>query len=92
MAYLPEFVKLSTTDVHTRKRKTDPCDAYIIAKATRMLEHTLRSLNLADNELAELTMLCGFDENVAGQNAQTSNRVRGLQTQIRQGRRVCPLH
>lgn len=57
-------------------------DAYIIAEAARSLPHTLRSLKLADNELAELTMLCGFDDGLAGQITQTSNGIRGLLKQI----------
>lgn len=31
------------------------------------MQHTLRSLKLADNAIAELTMLCGFDHDLAGQ-------------------------
>jgi hypothetical protein len=46
------------------------------------MPHTLRSLKLADNQVAELTMLCGFDGDRAGQITQTSNRIRGLLTQI----------
>jgi transposase len=37
---------------------------------------------LADSQVAELTMLCGFDEDLAGQIVQVSNRIRGLLTQI----------
>ncbi|KVD40503.1 hypothetical protein WI84_07720 [Burkholderia ubonensis] len=46
------------------------------------MPHTLRSLRLADEQLAELTMLCGFDDDLAAQVTQTSNRIRGLLTQI----------
>src|SRR5687768_9141131 len=46
------------------------------------MPHTPRSPKLADNEVAELTMLCGFDDDLAGQITQTSNRIRGLLTQI----------
>lgn len=45
------------------------------------MPHTLPSLKLADNEVAELTMLCGFDDDLAGQITQTRNRIRGLLTQ-----------
>ncbi|WP_155637930.1 hypothetical protein [Burkholderia cepacia] len=34
----------------------------------------------ADEQLAELTMLCGFDDDLAAQVTQTSNRIRGLST------------
>lgn len=43
------------------------------------MPHTLRSLRLADEQLA---MLCGFDDDLAAQVTQTSNRIRGLLTQI----------
>ena len=43
---------------------------------------TLRSLKLADEQVSELTMLCGFDDDLAAQITQTSNRIRGLLTQI----------
>ncbi|WP_150811573.1 IS110 family RNA-guided transposase [Pandoraea sputorum] len=57
-------------------------DAAVIAEAARSMPHTLRSLRLADEPLAELTMLCGFDDDLAEQVNQTSNRIRALLTQI----------
>ena len=69
-------------DLHAGKAKTDARDIYIIAEAARSMPHTLRSLKIADTQVAALTMLCGFDEDVAGQITQTSNRIRVLLTQI----------
>ncbi len=43
---------------------------------------TLRSLRLADEPLAELTMLYGFDDGLAAQITQNGNRIRGLLTPI----------
>lgn len=82
VAYLPGLAMRRIADLHAGEAKTDARDAYVIAEAARSLPHTLRSLKLADNELAELTMLCGFDDDLAGQVTQTSNRIRGLLTQI----------
>ena len=82
VAYLPGLAMRRIADLHAGEAKTDARDAYIIAEAARSLPHTLRSLKLDDDELAELTMLCGFDDDLAGQITQTSNRVRGLLTQI----------
>lgn len=53
-----------------------------IAEAARSMPHALRSLRLDDEQLAELTMLCGFDDDLADQITQASNRVRGLLTQV----------
>lgn len=69
-------------DLHAGETKTDARDAAIIAEAARSMPHTLRSLRLADKQLAELTMLRGFDDDLAAQVTQTSNRIRGLLTQI----------
>jgi transposase len=82
VAYLPGLAMRRIADLHAGEAKTDARDAYIIAEAARSMPHTLRSLKLADNHVAELTMLCGFDEDLAGQITQTSNRIRGLLTQI----------
>ncbi|EFW4043201.1 IS110-like element ISSfl4 family transposase, partial [Escherichia coli] len=53
-----------------------------IAEAARTLPHALRTLKLADEQIAELSMLCGFDDDLAAQTTQASNRIRGLLTQI----------
>jgi hypothetical protein len=47
--------------------KTDVRDAAIIARAARSLPHALRSLQVAEEQVAELSMLCGFDDDVVGQ-------------------------
>ena len=82
VAYLPGLAMRRIADLHAGEAKTDARDAYIIAEAARSLPHTLRSLKLADSRVAELTMLCCFDEDLAGQITQVSNRIRGLLTQI----------
>ena len=82
VAYLPGLAMRRIADSHAGESKTDARDAYIIAEAARSLPHTLRSLKLADSQVAELTMLCGFDEDLAGQIPQVSNRIRGFLTQI----------
>ncbi|QBL78056.1 IS110 family transposase [Burkholderia pseudomallei] len=82
VAYLPGLAMRRIADLHAGEAKTDARDAAIIAEAARSMPHALRSLRLADEPLAELTMLCGFDDDLAAQITQTSNRIRGLLTQI----------
>jgi transposase len=82
VAYLPGLAMRRIADLHAGEAKTDARDAYIIAEAARSMPHTLRSLKIADGQVAELTMLCGFDEDLAAQITATSNRIRGLLTQI----------
>jgi transposase len=82
IGYLPGLAMRRIADLHAGEAKTDKRDAAIIAEAARSLPHALRSLVLADEQVAELSMLCGFDDDLAQQITATSNRIRGLLTQI----------
>jgi len=66
VAYLPGLTMRRIADLHEGEAKTDARDAAIIAEAARSMPHTLRTLRLADEPLAELTMLCGSDDDLAG--------------------------
>lgn len=46
------------------------------------MPHTLRSIDTDDETVAELTMLTGFDEDLAAESTRLRNRIRGLLTQI----------
>lgn len=82
VGYLPGLAMRRIADLHPGEAKTDARDAYIIAEAARTMPHTLRSIVVADEQVAELAMLCGFDDDLAKQATATSNRIRGLLTQI----------
>ncbi len=82
VGYLPGLAMRRIADLHAGEAKTDARDAAIIAEAARPLPNALRSIQLADEHVAELSMLCGFDEDLAGQVTATSNRIRDLLTQI----------
>lgn len=82
VGYLPGLAMRRIADLHPGEAKTDARDAAIIAEAARSMPHTLRSIVLADEQAAQLSMLCGFDDDLAGQVTATSNRIRGLLTQI----------
>ncbi|WP_033196659.1 IS110 family transposase [Agromyces italicus] len=82
VGYLPGLAMRRIADLHPGEAKTDARDALIIAETARTMPHTLRSIQIADEQIAELTMLCGFDDDLAGQIVQVSNRIRGLLTQI----------
>lgn len=60
----------------------DAKDATVIADAARTVPRTLRSLELTDEIIAELTVLVGFDQDLAAEATRTSNRIRGLLTQF----------
>ena len=82
VGYLPGLATRRIADLHPGEAKTDARDAAIIAETARTMPHTLRSIQATDEQVAELSMLCGFDDDLAGQITQTSNRIRGLLTQI----------
>jgi len=69
-------------DLYPGEAKTDARDAFIIADAARVMPHTLRSVDLQDETIAELEMIVGFDDDLAGEATRISNRLRGLLTQI----------
>ena len=82
VGYLPGLSMRRIADLHQGEAKTDARDAGIIAQAARSMPHALRSIVVADEQVAALSMLCGFDEDLVKQVNQTVNRIRGLLTQI----------
>lgn len=82
VAYLPGLSMRRIADLTPGNAKTDQRDAVVIAQAARSMPHTLRSISVADQDGATLTMLTGFDLDLARQVNQTANRIRGLYTQI----------
>lgn len=82
VGYLPGLAMRRIADVHSGEAKTDARDAAVIAHAARSMPHALRALRPDDETTAELAMLAGFDQDLAEQINQTSNRIRGLLTQV----------
>ncbi len=82
VAYLPGLAMRRIADLYPGEAKTDAKDAAVIADAARTMPHTLRSLESADEITAELTVLVGFDQDLAAEATRTSNRIRGLLTQF----------
>lgn len=82
VAYLPGLTMRRIADMYPGSAKTDERDAFIIAEAARTMPHTLRGLQVSDENEATLGMLTGFDLDLARQITQTVNRIRGLFTQI----------
>jgi len=69
-------------DLYPGRAKTDARDAFIIADAARSLPHTPRPGDVGDETSAELEVLVGFDDDLAGEATRLSNRIRGLLTGI----------
>lgn len=82
VAYLPGLTMRRIADLYPGEAKTDARDARVIADAARTMPHTLRDLQPEDATIAALGMLVGHDEDLAAEATRTSNRIRGLLTQI----------
>jgi len=82
VGYLPGLSMRRIADLTPGSAKTDAKDAAVIAQAARTMPHTLRAINASDEDAAALSMLTGFDLDLARQVNQTANRIRGLYTQI----------
>ena len=82
VGYLPGLAMRRIADLHPGEAKTDARDARVIAHAARTMPHALRSLRADDEQIAELAMLAGFDDDLHTSIVSASNRLRGLLTQI----------
>jgi transposase len=69
-------------DLHPGQAKTDARDAHVIAEAARTMPHTLRRLGTNDETLAELSVLAGYDDNLAGKSTRLTNRLRDAMLHI----------
>ncbi|MFI6289569.1 IS110 family transposase [Streptomyces sp. NPDC051018] len=82
VAYLPGPWMRRAADLHPGEAKTIARDAFVIAETARSLPHTLRAVDRDDETLAELTMLTGYDHDLAGEVNRTTNQLRGLLSRI----------
>uniref|UniRef100_UPI000365EF81 IS110 family transposase n=1 Tax=Actinoalloteichus spitiensis TaxID=252394 RepID=UPI000365EF81 len=82
VAYLPGLAMRRIADLYPGRAKTDARDAFVIADAARSLPHTLRRVDVGDDALAELDVLVGFDDDLAGEATRIGNRIRGLLTGV----------
>lgn len=82
VAYLPGLAMRRMADLHPGSAKTDARDAYVIAETGRVMPHALRPVDVGDEALAELTVLVGFDDDLAAEATRLANRIRGLLTQV----------
>jgi len=76
VAYLPGLAMRRIADLHPGEGKTDARDAYIIADAARTMPHALRRVGTDDETLAGLSVLVGYDDDLAAQSTRLSNRLR----------------
>ena len=82
VGYLPGLSMRRIADLAPGSATTDARDAAVITGAARSMPHTLRAVSASDEDVAALSMLTGFDLDLARQVNQSANRIRGLYTQI----------
>lgn len=82
VAYLPGLAIRPIADLHPGNAKTDTRDAYVNAEAARSTPHALRRVDTGNEALADLEVIVGFDDDLTGEVTRTSNRIRGLLTQV----------
>jgi transposase len=75
VAYLPGLAMRRIADLHPGQGKTDARDAYVIADAARTMPHTLRRVGKDDEALAGLTVLAGYDADLAAEATRLTNRL-----------------
>lgn len=80
VGYLPGLSMRRIADLTPGSAKTDAKDAAVIAGTARTMPHTLRAINASDEDAVALSMLTGFDLDLARQVNQSANRIRGLYT------------
>ena len=77
VGYLPGLSMRRIADLTPGSAKTDAKDAAVIAQAARTMPHTLHAISTSDEDAAALSMLTGFDLDLARQVNQTEGRIRG---------------
>lgn len=82
VAYLPGLTMRPITSPYPGEAKTGARDAFSIAGAARAMPHMLRAIGGEDETIAELEMIVGFDNDLAGQATRVAKRLHGLLTQI----------
>jgi hypothetical protein len=76
VAYLPSLAMRRIADLHPRQSQTYARDVHVIADAARTMPHTLRRVGTDDELLAELTVLAGYDDDLASPSTRLTNRLR----------------
>ena len=77
VGYLPGLSMRRIADLAPGSAKTDAKDAAVIAQAARSMPQTLRAVSASDEDAAALSMLTGFDLDLARQVNQTEGCIRG---------------
>jgi transposase len=75
VSYLPGLAMRRIADLYPGETKTDARDAYVIADAARTLPHALRRVGSDEQTTVELSVLAGYDADLAAESTRLTNRL-----------------
>lgn len=75
VAYLPGLAMRRIADLYPGETKTDARDAHVIADAGRTLPHALRRVGPDEQSTVELSVLAGYDADLAAESTRLTNRL-----------------
>lgn len=82
VGYLPGIAMRRIADLEIGRSKSDRRDALVIAHAARSLPHALRRISGEAESVADLRVLCAFDDDLVTQINGASNRYRALLAKV----------
>ena len=75
LAHLPGLAMRRIADLYPGETKTDARDAHVIADAARTLPHALRRVGPDEQTTVELSVLAGYDADLAAESTPLTNRL-----------------
>ncbi len=81
VGYLPGLTMRRIAETYPGEAKTDRRDAVIIADTARTRPDLIRAVVAVEAHLADLTLLCGYDADLAHDGTALANRIQGVLTQ-----------
>nr|WP_193315337.1 IS110 family transposase [Tetrasphaera sp. F2B08] len=75
IAYLPGLAMRRIADLYPGEAKSDARDAHVIADAARTLPHALRRVGFEEQSTVELSVLAGYDADLAKESTRLANRL-----------------
>ena len=85
VAYLPGLTMRRVADLHAGSARNPMPGMPTLSPKPRTMPATLRAIAASDEQIPELAVLAGFDDDLLAQTTATRNRLRGLLTQIHPG-------
>lgn len=82
VAYIPGLVMRRAAQLYPGEAKTDPRDSYVIADTARVHRKRIAWIDVTEDLIGNLRVLCGYDEDLAHDTTRIANRIRDALTSI----------